>query len=209
MWGVSKTIHATIFAILISGFSLPAKARNNFENSYQPTPREICEMNASPSYAKLQETCKSINLFKPFIESNFRDEFKKITVAKEKFPNWPFPDVHFEKRKGTSGKAELVLRIDEPTVRYVGDYHLELEPGYELVSVAIGQLDNFIVIQFKEGIGGVHTWYKQMIFTPQSCGGYEGYGDKILYHMTSSLGWSGAFTSSVYKKTYFSPPLCN
>jgi len=179
-------------------------AKSNFENSYQPTPREICEMDASPSYAKLSEACKSLDLFKPFVKSDFYKQSKKISVTKEEFPGWSFPDAYFENRKNTQNKEELVFTVGDGA-----GYLLDLEMDHDLVSVAIGQLDGFIVVELKESLGGAHTWYKQMIFTPQSCEGYEGYDDEIFYHMTSSLGWSGAFTSEVYQKTYFSPPLCN
>jgi len=194
---IFKSKTAKLFAsCALSIFCIcPTSSANEFENSYQPSQREACEMAASQDHIKLSKTCKTIQLFEPFLTSEISDDIQKVSLTKAKFPNWPFPDVYFE------NETELGFYIGDS-----GKHIVELEKDYELNSVAIGHIGNSIILQFKENLGGTHIWHKQMIFSPYSC---EGYNDEIEYHLTSTLGWSQAFSGDIYKKTFFSPALCN
>jgi len=178
-------------------------ANSPSENRYSPSQREVCEMDATSSTAKYPKICKSVKILKPLIKVKNVAEGQKVSLSKEKFPNWPFEDVYFQYEKDAKEKFDPIFNIDGT------NHQLRLEFNDEIKSVAIGYIDDAIILEIIEGLGGVHTWHKHIIFTPYSCEGYEGYGDEIYYGSSSELGWNPLFSNQIFIKTFFSPIPCN
>jgi len=179
-------------------------ANDEHETGYIPSQRELCEMNASNLGSRELDSCKSVKMFEPIVKSNTSDANQKIGISKEEFPDWPFPDVYFQY------KLDYLEKV-VPTFKIGTEPHsvLELEPDHTLISISIGHIDNVVILELEQSLGGTHIWHKQFIYAPYSCEGYDGYGDEVYYYHKSSIGWSQAFAGEIYRKTFLSQPPCN
>lgn len=177
------------------------KQTSEFENRYQPSPREVCEMYASANILADYPECKSIKLFEPTIEMDLTDaENSIVKVNKEKFPDWPFPEAYFEKINERD-ERELIFNIAEELGSFeLGDI---IHNSLDIKTIAIGKIDNVIVLEVR---GKIHS---QMIFTPYSCKGHEGYGDETYYDLSQAFQWLPTFANESYEKRFYSLPLCN
>ena len=202
----SKTFRLCLSFTVIGVSSNVAFAGGNepseFENRYQPNQREICEMYASANRINKYSECKSIALFEPTLAIDITDDPDFIAkINKDTFPDWPFPDVYFQ-RINSEGKEErkLVFNIEDLGSFPLGDM---IHHSISIQSVAIGNIDNVLVLELR---GGIHT---QIIFSPYSCEGYDGYGDETHYAISHVFRWWPNFANEMYEKTFSSPPLCN
>jgi len=200
----SKLFYLCIFCTLITLVPKAAYSNDELEGGYIPSQREACEMYASNLGSGELDSCKSVKVFEPIVKSNISEVMQIIGVSKEEFPDWLFPEVYFQYKSDHLKKFVPTLSIGAETYSV-----LELEPDHTLVSASIGHIEDVIILELKQSLGGSHVWYKQIIYTPYSCKGYEGYGDEVFYYGKSSIGWSQAFAGEIYKKTFFSQPLCN
>jgi len=191
------------FGLLVLSYVEGTYANSSFENRYTPTQREVCEMDATSFTAEYPKICKSVKILEPLIKSKTVAEGQKVSLSKEKFPNWPFGDVYFQYTKNAKEKFDPIFNIEGTS------HQLRLEFNEEIRSVAIGYIDDAIILEIVEGLGGVHIWHKHIIFTPYSCEGYEGYGDEIYYGSSSEFGWNPLFSNQIFIKTFFSPIPCN
>lgn len=174
---------------------------SEFENRYQPNQREICEMYASANRINEYSVCKSVALFEPTLVVDITDDPDFIAeINKDTFPDWPFREVYFQRKNRDGKERELVLNIEDLGSFPLGDIIHHSTP---IQSVAIGNIDNVLVLEVRGGI------YTQIIFSPYSCEGYEGYGDETYYGLSHVFRWWPNFANEMYEKTFSSPPLCN
>ena len=201
----SKAFYLCVCSILTTVVPRASYADEALEGGYTPSEREVCEMNASNLGSRELETCSDVKVFEPLVKSDISEVGQKVGVTKEEFPEWPFPDVYFQYKLDNINKVVPTFNIgtDEP------HFVLELEPDHTLVSVSIGHIDDVLILELKQNLGGSHVWHKQIIYTPYSCEGYDGYGDEVYYYAKSSIGWSQAFAGEIFEKAFFSQTLCN
>lgn len=202
----SKTLRLYIGCALIlslNDFSYSGeRALSEFDYQYQPTPRELCEMLSSSIHQTTNYIhCKDVETFKPVILKNILDDQNmRVMVTKEEFPDWKFPDVYFQIIQNAQGVEEWIFNIEG-----AGQFGLKglLYPNPRIEDVAIGNISDVIILELRSND------HVQIIFTPHSCKGYDGYGDEVLYTFSQSFNWSPNFAPQLYRKQFFSPPLCN
>lgn len=202
----SKTFRLYLSCAVIGVSSNFAFAGGNepseFENRYQPNQREICEMYASANRINEYSECKSIALFEPTLVMDITDDPDFVAkINKDAFPDWSFPDVYFQRINKEGKERELVFNIEDGQ----GNSPLGgiIHHSISIQSVAIGNIDNVLVLELR---GGIHT---QIIFSPYSCEGYDGYGDETYYAISHVFRWWPNFANEMYQKTFSSLPLCN
>jgi len=201
-----KLRHSTLkrgAAGLLAAFLCQTAHGGEFDNQYQPSQRERCEMYASAKIAESNEVCKSIDLFTPKITAVLSAQTDKVKITKASHSDWAFPPVYFQNKITDNGLAIPYFYIDG-----IG-HELEIYKNYEIKSVAIGALQGAIIIELREGLGGVHSWHRQIVFTLSSCESLESHGDDFFYYQNQELGWSPAFPNEIYEKRFFAPALCN